>query len=163
MGMNFVYLMLDHWFRTTDGSGGDEPRPHIVPVTEKAKAFMDLMAQGHGKARDTVFGGFTDAISRTTEGQHAFRFIHLSDAEIGIALARAEMALIQHDTTPKPAQQYFDYEGHTYVVTIRHGKAVYRDNDHLGGPWSDASRTVVNTSIKLGFRRRLGITMQKLF
>ena len=56
----------------------------------------------------------------------------------------------------------FEFKGRTYVVRIRDGAAVYREEAHLGGPWSEASRSISNTSLHSTFRRLLAATVKEL-
>lgn len=55
----------------------------------------------------------------------------------------------------------FHHNGIMYdVKRTTDGRIVYRDAAHLGGPWSDATRTVSNTSFHLKFRRALRAAME---
>lgn len=58
----------------------------------------------------------------------------------------------------------FTYQGNEYTVRIHSvgGHAVYRDSKHLGGPWSNAESTIRNSSIQLGFRRKLQEAVSQL-
>lgn len=56
----------------------------------------------------------------------------------------------------------FTFDKVIYTVRIETGQISYRDKAHLGGPWSDASKTAANKSIKLGFRRKLITAIDRL-
>jgi hypothetical protein len=49
----------------------------------------------------------------------------------------------------------FTWRGITFVVRLSDGQAVYRDRAHLGGPWSNAAKSIVSTSLDGSFRRAL--------
>ena len=50
----------------------------------------------------------------------------------------------------------FTFKRWTYVLKVgRIGNLVFRDKEHLGGPWSDANSYLKDKGIHLGFRRAL--------
>ncbi len=50
----------------------------------------------------------------------------------------------------------FTERGVTYQVRKRKdGQVVYRDEAHLGGPWSLARLSIANTTLRLSFRLEL--------
>jgi hypothetical protein len=50
----------------------------------------------------------------------------------------------------------FVHEGITWIVRKNgNDPAEYKDKAHVGGPWSNATNTILNHSIKLSFRKAL--------
>jgi hypothetical protein len=58
----------------------------------------------------------------------------------------------------------FQFGNVTYVVVFssRTSRFLYKDEAHLGGPYSCVLKTLHNKSIKLAFRRQLSEAMTKL-
>ena len=49
----------------------------------------------------------------------------------------------------------FQYKNITFVLKIRDNTLVYRDEAHLGGPWSDVTKSLNNKSLDSRFRKAL--------
>ena len=58
----------------------------------------------------------------------------------------------------------FEFRGITFTVKRldENGAIVYRDSAHMGGPWSNAAKSAVCTSLHATFRRRLRVAMGRI-
>lgn len=94
--VNFIVAVLTNWRRVGQQTIQSQPRPHVVPITPEAIAFMEAYTNSDRKACDTIYGGFIDAISAVEHNGKlvlAFRFVKLADEEHKLALELAEKAL----------------------------------------------------------------------
>ena len=53
----------------------------------------------------------------------------------------------------------FVWKNITFLVRSRNGVWEYKDKEHLGGPWSEASKTLANKTYAASFRRKLSETI----
>lgn len=59
-------------------------------------------------------------------------------------------------------KEFVVFKGVRFVVQEVNGEMVYRDEAHLGGPWSSAIGSINNSSINLKFRKLLAKAVARL-